>query len=174
MFQVIETKLAGSLDNYHRILEAKDATDQLRTVNGVALAFSSDLHTDPDAATRRLEEQLSGTEDSKAVLLFSNRNRTMGRSRLLPTHERFWKLVENRHISVQLEPTRYGHALEYVNSLPSWNVGSNGWSTRGAITLVRVYKDRVDIAQVDDPMQPTFSLSVPNTRERAKDDARCR
>ena len=156
-------QLDGSLDNYRRVFGNRDAMDEVKSIKGVTLAFASDLHVDPNAATERLEQQLLENTESKAVLLFTSRDRTMGRSQLLPTHQRFWKLVKDHHLSVQFEPTRYGHTLGYENSLPTWTVGSNGWSTRGAVTLVRVFNDRIEIAQIADPNQPAFSLSVPNT-----------
>jgi len=155
-------RLSGSLTGYERAFGKYDARDSLRTVNGVHLGFTSDLHSDPDAATNRLDKQLSEAGEAKAVLLFDEVNRTMGRSKLTPAHEKFWGLIERHHIAAKLSPTRYGHALGYVNTLPTWTVGSTGWSTRGAVTLLNVFADRVELAQVSDPSSMAFSLSVPN------------
>ena len=155
-------RLSGSLDGYLRVFEKYDAQDKLRSVNGVHLGFSSDLHSAPDAATERLEKQLTAAGEAKAVLLFDEVNRTMGRSTLTPTHQKFWGLVEQHHVAAKLSPTRYGHALGYTNTLPSWTVGSTAWSTRGAVTLVTVFKDRVEMAQVSDPSSAAFSLTIPN------------
>lgn len=155
-------RLSGSLDGYRRVFGKYDAQDVVRTVNGVHLGFSSRLHSDPDIATERLEEQLTVVGKAKAVLLFDEVNRTMGRSKLTPTHEKFWGLVEQHHVAAKLSPTRYGHALGYTNTLPNWTVGSTGWSTRGAVTLLNVFADRVEMAQVSDPSSMAFSLSVPN------------
>ena len=132
------------------------------------LAFASDLHSDPDTSSDRLAQQLATTVDSKAVLLFADRNRTMGRSRLTPDHKVFWKLVEQHKIAVRFEPTRYGHRLGYENTLPLWTVGSTGWSTGGAISLVRVFADRIEMAEVRDPTHRVFSLSVPNPVNAAR------
>ena len=155
-------RLSGSLAGYERVFGTYDAKDSLQTVNGVHLSFTSDLHTDPDAATNRLDDQLAKAGDATAVVLFDEVNRTMGRSKLTPAHEKFWGLIERHHIAAKLSPTRYGHALGYVNTLPTWTVGSTGWSTRGAVTLLNVFTDRVELAQVSDPSSMAFSLSVPN------------
>lgn len=155
-------RLSGSLAGYERAFGKYDAKDSLRTVNGVHLSFTSDVHADPDAATERLDKQLIEAGESKAVLLFDEVNRTMGRSKLTPAHEKFWGLIERHHVAAKLSPTRYGHALGYVNTLPTWTVGSTGWSTRGAVTLLNVFADRVEMAEVRDLSSMAFSLSVPN------------
>jgi predicted phosphohydrolase len=155
-------RLSGSLDGYQRVFGKYDAQDNLRTVEGVHLGFTSDLHDDPDAATGRLDDQLAKAGRANAVLLFDEVNRTMGRSKLTPTHEKFWSLVERHHVAAKFSPTRYGHALGYVNTLPTWTVGSTGWSTRGAITLINVFADRVEMAEVSDPSSAEFSLAIPN------------
>lgn len=155
-------RLSGSLTGYERAFGKYDARDSLRTVNGVHLGFTSDLHSDPDAATDRLDKQLVEAGEAKAVLLFDEVNRTMGRSKLTTAHEKFWGLIERHHVAAKLSPTRYGHALGYVNTLPTWTVGSTGWSTRGAVTLLNVFADRVEMAQVSDTSSMAFSLSVPN------------
>lgn len=155
-------RLSGSLAGYQRLFGKYDATDSLKTVNGVHLAFTSDLHTDPDTATARLEEQLNEAGEAKAVLLLDEVNRTMGRSKLTATHEKFWSLVEQHHVAAKLSPTRYGHALGYVNTLPNWTVGSAGWAARGAVTMIQVFADRVEMAQVAAPDQLVYSLTIPN------------
>ena len=154
--------LSGSPAGYQRVFGKYDAQNSLRTVNGVHLGFTSDLHSDPDAATERLDKQLTEAGDAKGVLLFADLYRVMPRSKLTPTHEKFWGLVERHHVAARLSPTRYGHMLGYENTLPTWTVGSTGWSTRGAVTLINVFADRVEMAQVSDPDQTTFSLSIPN------------
>ncbi|NQV27354.1 MAG: metallophosphoesterase [Rhodopirellula sp.] len=155
-------RLSGSLDGYRRVFGKHDAQDSLKTINGVHLGFTSDLHLDPAAATDRLEKQLTEAGGAKAMLLFDEVNRTMGRSMLTPTHEKFWGLVERHHVAAKFSPTRYGHALGYTNTLPTWTVGSTAWSTRGAVTLIKVFEDRVEIAEVNDPASTTFSLTIPN------------
>ncbi len=155
-------RLSGSLAAYERAFGKYDARDRVRTVNGVHLGFSSDLHADPDAAAHRLDGQLVEAGDAKAVVLFDEVNRTMGRSKLTPTHEKFWSLIDRHHVAAKLSPTRYGHALGYVNTLPTWTVGSTSWSTRGAVTLLNVFADRVEIAEVSDPSSTAFSLTIPN------------
>lgn len=155
-------RLSGSLDDYQRLFGSYDAQDQLRTIKGVHLCFTSDLHFDPDAATKRLERQLSNAGEAEAVLLFDEINRTMGRSQLTPTHDTFWSLVKRHHIAAKFSPTRYSHALGYVNTLPTWTVASTGWSARGAVTLIKVFANRIEMAQVSDPEDMTYSLTVPN------------
>jgi len=155
-------RMAGSLAGYERAFGKYDARDSLRTVKGVHLIFTSDLHADPDAATNRLGKQLTEAGAAKAVLLFDEVNRTMGRSKLTPTHKNFWELIERHHVAGKLSPTRYGHALGYVNTLPTWTVGSTGWSTRGAVTLLNVFADRVEMAEVSEPSNMAYSLTVPN------------
>ena len=155
-------RLSGSLEKYRRVFGEYDAQDNLRTISGVHLGFTSDLHSNPDVATERLEKQLTTAGDAKAVLLFDEVNRTMGRSKLTPTHENFWALVERHRVAAKLSPTRYGHALGYVNTLPTWTVGSTAWSARGAVTMVNVFEDRVEMAEVSDPSAAVFSLTVPN------------
>lgn len=161
-------RLSGSLDGYERLFSQYDSQDQLRTINGVHLCFASDLHSDPDAATERLESQLVDAGEGTAVLLFDEINRTMGRSQLTPTHEAFWSLVERHHVSAKFSPTRYSHALGYVNTLPNWTVSSTGWSARGAVTLINVFADRIEMAQVSDPVEKTYSLTVPNPVTRPR------
>ena len=155
-------RLSGSLDGYQRLFEKYDAKDSLRTINRVHLGFASDLHADPDAASDRLEKQLTAAGDAKGVLLFADLNRVMPRSKLTATHEKFWGLVERHHVAARLSPTRYGHMLGYENTLPTWTVGSTAWSTRGAVTLINVFADRVEMAQVSDPEESAFSLTIPN------------
>lgn len=161
-------RLSGSLDEYQRLFGSFDAQDQLRTINGVHLCFTSDLHSDPDAATKRLERQLSNAGEAQAVLLFDEINRTMGRSQLTPTHDTFWSLVERHHVAAKFSPTRYSHALGYVNTLPTWTVASTGWSARGAVTLINVFSDRIEMAEVSDPMETAYSLTVPNPVTRPR------
>lgn len=155
-------RLSGSLDGYQRAFGSHDARDSVKSVNGVKLAFTSDLHADPDASVGRLDTQLSAGEPGKAVLLFADHDRTMGRSRLTPSFEPFYSLVEQHHVSVRISPTRYGHRLGYEKTLPLWTVGSTGWSTRGAVTLVRVFADRIEMAEVSAPAQQGFTLTIPN------------
>ncbi len=155
-------RLSGSVDNYLRVFGKYDATNTVQSVNDVALAFASDLDRDPDLATTRLEEQLAANERSRAVLLFSAKDRSVPRSKLTAAHERFWKVVEQRRVAVRFDPTRYGHQTGYVNTLPVWTVASTGWSGRAPITLVRVFEDRLELAQVAAAGQPVFSLTIPN------------
>lgn len=154
-------RMNGLPDRRRRLLGDRDATNSVKVVKGIRLAFADDLHTDPDQATRRLEQQL-GPGNRGAVLLFAARDRTMSRSRLNDDHEPFWSLVDRHRVAVRFEPTRYDHRLGYENTLPLWTVGSTAWSTRGAITLLRVFGDRVEMAQVGDAVRRDFSLSVPN------------
>ena len=158
-------RLSGSLEGYLRALSKHDVRDSVKSVKDVALAFTSDLHTDPDSSVGRLDTQLAAIERSRAVLLFADLDRTMGRSRLTPSHDAFYSLVEHHHVAVRISPTRYGHRVGYEKTLPLWTVGSTGWSTRGAVTLIRVFEDRVEMAEVAAPTQQNFTLTIPNPIE---------
>lgn len=159
-------RLAGSLDEFRKQLAEFNVENSVKELNGVTLAFAGDLDRNPDAATERLERQLAtsgpNAASSRAVLLFSGLDRSLPRSALTDDHDRFWPLVEQRKIAVRLDPTRYGHQVDYVNTLPVWSVASSGWSARGAVTLVRVMADRIEMAEIADPQIPAFSLTVPN------------
>lgn len=158
-------QLGGSLDGYQRLFGKLDASNNVRDVNGVTLAFAGDLHTDPDTACTRLQSQLvadSTTQSRKAVLLFAANDRSMPRSKLTSKHGAFWKLVDEQHVALKIEPTRYGHQIGYENTLPLWTVGSTAWSTRGAITLIDVFADRVELAEISNATQRSFALTVPN------------
>lgn len=155
-------QLSGSLVGYQKVFGEYDAKNSLQTINGVHLGFTSDLHADPDAATERLNKQLTAAGDAKGVLLFADLNRVMPRSKLTPAHEAFQRLIEQHHVAARLSPTRYGHMPGYENTLPIWTVGSTAWATRGAVTLIKVFADRVEMAEVSEPDASTFSLTIPN------------
>ncbi len=155
-------RLQGSLTSYATSVGNRDTANQLRSINDVTLVFDSDLHTDPDKSCEQLEQRLSQVEDSKAVLLFCDRDRSMGRTKLSEDHDQFWSLVERHDIALRFEPTRYGYRVGYEQTLPIWAVGSTAWSERGAVTVVRVFEDRIELAQVSDLTQTPFSLTVPN------------
>ncbi|MEM7013925.1 MAG: metallophosphoesterase, partial [Verrucomicrobiota bacterium] len=138
-----------------------DATNQVRSIAGVRLAFADDLHTDPDAATARLKEQLAAAGSAAATLLLSA-HPSIGRSLRTPDHAEFWQLVEDEKIAAEFEASRYGYAVNLIETLPTSRVGSIGWSTRGAITRIRVFENEVEISQFSDPDNPTFALRVPN------------
>lgn len=160
--------LSGETDEYWRLFEKYDVSNQVHDVNGVALAFANPLHTQPDDATARLESQLTEAGDHQAVLLFADRDRSMPRSKLTAAHESFWELVEQQDIAVRFEPTRYGHQLGYENTLPLWTVGSTAWSARGAISMVNVFADRIEMAQISEPQETAFSLTVPNPKTQPR------
>ena len=153
----------GSLDGYRKAFGKRDVEGTVQSVNGVQLVFAGDVDSDPDGASTRIEKQLSVIDSAKAVLLFSGKqDGEFARTNLTPTQEAFWKLVEDRRIAVRFDPIRYGHRVLYENTLPVWAVGSTAWSERGSVAVVRVFADRVEIAQVLDPEQPVYSVSVPN------------
>lgn len=155
-------RMAGLLDDYRRLLGKYHVKSPVVAVKGVRLFFGTNLHADPDAESERLRSALSPVSVSKANLLFAFNKSEFARSKLTPTHKGFNRFVKETNIAVQFEATRYGHRLGYVNQLPRWYVGSTGWSSRGAISLVRVYEKRIELAQISDPKQPAFTLTVPN------------
>jgi 3',5'-cyclic AMP phosphodiesterase CpdA len=155
-------RLSGSLDAYRQVFADRHADETVRSVNGVQLVFAGDLHGNPDAATERIEKQLASVDSRRAVLLFAGKEDEFSRPRLTKTHEQFWKLVDANHVALRFDPGRYGHRALYENTLPVWTVGSTAWSERGSVTLVKVFADRIELAQVRDPDQPTFGLTVPN------------
>lgn len=155
-------RLSNLEEEFDRVFVKYNAKNRVKSINGVALAFAGDLNRDPDTATARLQGQLSANKDSKAVLLFSGLDRSLPRSNLTPDHEGFWNLVQRQKIAVRFDPTRYGHQTGYTKTLPTWSVASAGWSARGAITLVHVFANRIEMAEVADPALRSFSLTVPN------------
>ena len=159
--------LTGNTDQYRRLFGEYDVSNRVHNVNRVALAFSNRLHLEPDETTAHLETQLASSE-SRAVLLFADRDRTMPRSKLTASHEAFWKLVDQHGIAARFEPTRYGHQIGYENTLPLWTVGSTAWSARGAVSMVSVFADRIELAEIREPQQTTFSLTVPNPKTRPR------
>ena len=155
-------RLSGTMENFQTAFAKENVGNQIRTVRQVDLVFAGDLDKEPDGATSRLEGQLSQTSNSKAVLLFSGLDRSTPRSKLTSEHNTFWKLVEDHKIAARFDPTRYGYRIGYTNTLPVWSVASSGWSARGAITMVNVFEDHVDMSQISEPDQKAFTLSVPN------------
>lgn len=152
----------GTLINYREMFSDLDADAKLRRLNDVALIFASDLHGSLDAATTRIRLQLSGMNQAKAVLLFGDREDEFRSLVLDPDHQPFHSLVQQFKIAARFDPIRYDYRIHCENTLPVRSVGSLTWSERGSVALVRVYEDRIDIAQVSDPEQPAFSLVVPN------------
>ena len=159
----------GSGAAFKKRFGAKDASGKVVPVKGVQLLFAGDAHEDPGGAADRLERQLRSAGKAKAVLLFGGRPGN-GRSVLNPQENRFWTFVERRRVAVRIEPTRYGHQLQYERTLPIWYVGSTAWSARGAVSVFRVYKDRIEAAEIREVSQPAYTLTVPNpvTRPRMK------
>jgi 3',5'-cyclic AMP phosphodiesterase CpdA len=153
----------GSLEQYLRHFSQHDASRTLKNINGVHLVFADDLHRAPDTATALIEQQLSRTGETKAIILLGGKaGNEFSRSRLTTTHAAFWSLIETHKIALRIEPTRYNHQVGFERSLPIWTVGSTAWSARGAVSVVRVFSDSIEIAEVTDPTQPVFSLRVPN------------
>jgi hypothetical protein len=140
-----------------------NASYSVREVAGVRLVFASDLHTDTPAACARIEAQLSGANKSaaKAVLLF-NAHPPVGRSKRDLEDSKFWPLIKEFKIAGEFEASRYGPRVRLVNTLPSWTVGSTGWSTRGPIVRIQVFTDRIEVSQYSDPGKKAFALSAPN------------
>lgn len=155
-------RLSGSLDSYREVFGDRDVDGTSKSINGVQLIFAGDLHGNPDTAAERIEQQLAAAESPQGVLLFAGREDEFSRPRLTTTHERFWKSIDEHHVAVRFDPVRYSHRVLYENTLPVWTVGSCAWSERGSVTVARVFADRVELAQVRDPEQPTFGLTVPN------------
>jgi len=140
-----------------------NATDSIRDVAGVRLVFASDLHTDTESACTRIERQLNAAAKppAEAVLLF-NAHPFRGRTKRDLDNSKFWPLIEKFKIAGEFEATRYGARERLIKTLPSWTVGSTGWSTRGTITRIQVFSDRIEVSQYSDPDQKTFALSAPN------------
>jgi 3',5'-cyclic AMP phosphodiesterase CpdA len=155
--------LSADSAGWRKELGEMDATDSVRQIAGVSLIFSSDLHTAPDDACARIAAQsaAAGETGAKAALLFCA-HPPVGRSLRKPDHAAFWPLVEKLQIAAEFESVRYGYNLSLTNSLPGYKVGSTGWSTRGAITRIRVFEERIEISQFSDPEKMTFSLTIPN------------
>lgn len=162
-----------SFETYRRRFSRYDASNSIRKVNGVHLLFANDLHADPDVAVDRMTKQLRGSQP-KAILVFAGKQTEFSPSKLTPTHS-FWDFVLQSKVAARLDPTRYSHRILYEKTLPIWTVGSSAWSARGAVTVVRVYADRVVMTEVGSLSKRPFAISVPNpiTHERlnsAEDD----
>lgn len=155
-------RLSGSLGNFQCAFAEENAWNQVKTVNGVSLAFAGDLDKDPDTAVRRLGRQFAEVPKSKGILLFSGLDRSVPRTKLTSAHPAFWKMVDQHNIAVRFDPTRYGNRTSYVNTLPTWSAASSGWSARGAVTLAKVFKGRIELSQVSEPSQRAFTLTIPN------------
>ena len=160
---------AGSLEQYRRHFGQRDASLTAKDINGVQLLFADDLHRDPDTATARIEQQLAPVERPQAVLLFGGKaGDEFSRSKLTVKHAAFWSLIETHKIAIRFDPTRYSHQVGYEDTLPIWTVGSTAWSARGAVSVMRVFSETLEIAEVTDPTQLHFSLSVPNPVNAAR------
>lgn len=157
--------LDGKADVYRRAVADRDVSDQVRRVGDVALAFSSSLHTESRAACRRLAEQLASPDIAKrTVLLFAARDRTMGASQLPQHAEAFDALTASHSIALRVEPSRYAHRVDQQRTLPVWTVGSTAWTTRGAVSVLRVFRDRIEAAEIARLDAPAFRLTVPNPK----------
>ncbi len=156
-------ELGGGLGDWRGILGSRSVTNSVREVAGVRLFFADDLVSATDKACDRIEEQVAQLgEKFTASLLISARPSAGAKSSKLKNESRFWSLVEKQRVAVELAPTRYGHQISLNRSLPRWTVGSVGWATRGAVTRVRVFKDRIELAEYLDPDTPVFVLNLPN------------
>ena len=155
-------RLNGTLDNYHSILSEYDVDQSIRSINNVSLIFASDLHGSPDTATSRMRIQISKVASPKAVLAFSDRAGEFQRSVLTPGHDSFFNLVDEFNIGIRFDPIRYGYRVHCENTLPVRSIGSLAWSERKSIAVVRVYNDRIEVAQISDLEQPAYTLTVPN------------
>lgn len=155
-------RLNGTLDNYHSILSEYDVDQSIRSINNVSLIFASDLHGSPDTATSRMRIQISKAASPKAVLAFSDRAGEFQRSVLTPGHDSFFNLVDEFNIGIRFDPIRYGYRVHCENTLPVRSIGSLAWSERKSIAVVRVYNDRIEVAQISDLEQPAYTLTVPN------------
>lgn len=157
-----------TLDVYREAFGDLDADTKLKSVSNVTLVFASDLHGKPDASSSRIRRQLSKASESKAVLLFADRDGEFKPTVLNTEHEPFFSIVNEFKIAIRFDPVRYAYRVRCENTLPVRSVGSLAWSERGSVALVRVYEDRINVAQVSDPGQPAFSLVVPNPVTRPR------
>ena len=138
-----------------------NAVDSIRDLSGVRFVFASDLDSDPAGACARIDAQLTGMDPAKAVLLL-NAHPVTTRSKRTADDSLFWPLAEKHKIAAELEATRYGSNIRLRNTLPNWRVGSTGWSTRGAVTLLRVFEDRIELSDYASPDQKRFVQNLPN------------
>ncbi|MFP6676415.1 MAG: metallophosphoesterase [Pirellulaceae bacterium] len=157
-----------SFEAYLRRFAKYDVSNSIQDVNGVQLLFANDLHANPSAAVDRMTEQLKNVE-SKAVLVFAGKETEFSRSKLTSVHP-FWNFIKRSKVAARFDPTRYSHQILYEKSLPIWTVGSSAWSARGAVTVIRIYTDRVTMTELRSLAKQSFSISIPNpvTRDRLK------
>ena len=152
-----------SMDNYKKHLAKRDAANTTQIVAGVRLMFAGDMGSDDTfaQAIQRLSDQATG-DKAQATLLFGGRTNYRGEGTFDTDIQDFWDFIEQNHVGVRFEPTRYRSNASLTRTLPLYKVGSSAWSLRGAVTLVTVYKNKIEIETVKNPDEPTFSLVVPN------------
>ena len=155
-------RLQGALEPYRMALSDFDVDGSTQPINGTLLVFASDLHGNPEVATARIQTQLSNVSNPKAVLLFGDRDGEFKRSNLTPDYKPFNELVNTFNIAMRFDPIRYGYRVHCENTLPVRSIGSLSWSERNSIAIVRVYTDRIEVAQISDLEQPAYTLTVPN------------
>ncbi|MFP6763191.1 MAG: hypothetical protein VB858_06225, partial [Planctomycetaceae bacterium] len=154
---------SDGLGRYRQAFGKTDVEGTVQDLNGVRLIFAGNVMDAPTEAVGRIRKQLADAGAPQGALLFTGKQISeFSRPELTLQHKGFWELVEDQAIAVRFDPIRYGHRILYENRLPVWNVGSTAWSERGAVTLVRVFADRIEMAQIQDPEQPAFAISVPN------------
>lgn len=154
--------LSGESAPWLKQLGDLDATDKVRQISGVQLVFASDLHTDPEAACTRIEQQLSAAAAPANAVVLLSAHPPVDRSKLTPEDTHFRSLIEKHKIAVELEATRHSSKIRLTDTLPGWTVGSTGWVTRGAITRLCVFKDRIELSEYTSPDRKNFVLTVPN------------
>ena len=158
----------GTLDAYQDVFGDLDSDLKLKSLNGSTLVFASDLHGTPDKASFRIRQQLSEAPKSKGVLLFADRDGEFKPSNLKSDYAAFFSIVNDYKIGMRFDPTRYDYRVGMENTLPIRKVGSLAWSQRGSVALIKVYEDRIDVAQVSEPEEPVYVLSVPNPVTRPR------
>ena len=156
-------ELGGGLEAWRGVLGDRDVTNSVREIAGVRLIFTNDLDSEASKASKHIEGLLGQIRGKTATanLLIAARPSKGAPSRIKKGDD-FWSLVEKQHIAVELAPTRYGHQIYLNGSLPKWTVGSTGWSTRGAVTRIRIFKDRIELPEYSDPDHLVFALNIPN------------
>ena len=155
--------LGDQIPSWRKQLGDSDATDSIREVAGVRLIFSSKLHSNPVQAASEISAKLeSASSHHPATLLIDTHATRFTMTKLNPAPSAFWDLIDQQKIATLIEPTRYGYQHSLTNNLPRWKVGSTGWSSRGAITRIRVFSDRIELGQFSDPERLAFSLTIPN------------
>jgi hypothetical protein len=131
-------------------------------VGGVLLHVTPAGMTESDAVAR-LAAGLAGAGSPRAVLLLGGPDIEHDRTGQPASRARYWELVRAHHVAAMLLPGRGHSAVLNGNTLPVYRMAASGWSPRRALlTVMRVYRERIELAMIPADGQPEQILTIPN------------